>query len=291
MSTPSVARPRVAPSRRHGRIPGLGRLPLALVVAIVVAAVILALFGKLLAPQDPAAQDLLTGAAGPSTGHLLGTDDLGRDVLSRLMSGAWTAVLGPAVIATGSLLLGSTIGLVAGYRGGRIGNALMRTVDLIYALPALLVAVVVAGVLDGGYWLAVGLLVVLFCPYDARVVRGAVLTQRGLPYVEAARLLGTPARRVMLAEIWPNVRGVELANAFLNFAFGLVALAALSFLGIGAGPGTAEWGRMLADARGYLELNPWGALGPGLAIALVAAAVTLLGDRLEERIADQGQQR
>jgi peptide/nickel transport system permease protein len=273
------------PRRAAVRLPAV---PISIAVAVVGVAVALGIFGEALAPDDPSRQDLLLGATGPSGAHPLGTDDLGRDVLSRLMAGARTAVVGPAVVALGSLLLGSLLGLVAGYRGGGVGATIMRALDLIYALPGLLVAIVVAGVLGGGYWLAVAILIVLFCPYDARLVRAAVLVQRELPYVEAARLLGMSSWRIMLREIWPNVRGIELANAFLNFAFALVSLAALSFLGMGAGLDTIDWGRMVADARGYLDVNPWAALAPGIALMLVAAAVCLLGDRLEERLSDEG---
>ena len=280
-----------APRERRLGSSALRHVPLVVVAGIAAVAVLLALFGPLLAPYDPDAQDLLTGATLPGPGHVLGTDDVGRDVLSRLIVGARSAVVGPVVIALGSLLLGSCIGLVAGYLGGTVGSVLMRAVDLVYSLPALLVALVVGGVLGGGYWLAVALLIILFSPFDARVVRGATLEQRGRPYVEAARLLGVPRWRIMLLEIWPNVRPVELANAFLNFSYGLVYLTALSFLGIGVPPGTADWGRMLAEGISYLELNPWGALAPGLAILLVAASVTLLGDRLEEYLADRGRVR
>lgn len=274
---------------------GLGRLlrwiPSAVVIAIIGLSVLCAIAGPALAPLPPEQQDLLLGASPPSTEHLLGTDDLGRDVLSRVIVGARTAIIGPVVIAVGAMLLGTAIGLVAGFRGGRLGALLMRMVDLIYALPALLVAIVLAGVVGGGYWMAVGLLIVLFCPFDARVVRGATLAQRRMPYVEATSLLGLPSSHILVKEIWPNVRPVELANAFLNFAFGLVYLASLAFLGIGVPPGVPDWGRMVSEGLGYIEFNPWGVLAPGIAIVLVAASVTLIGDRLEERFSDSGRTR
>lgn len=271
----------------------LRRPPLLVFAAtlIIVIVIVLACFGPQLAPKDPNAQNLLLGATPPSGEHPLGTDDLGRDVLSRLMCGAGSAVFGPAVIAFGSLLVGSALGLIAGFRGGVLGSLLMRVTDVVYAVPALLVTIVVAGVMGGSYWLAVGLLIVLVSPYDARLVRAAVLEQRGLPYVEAARLLGLPAWRLMLREIWPNVRSIELANAFLNFAFALVGLSALSFLGIGVGPGIADWGTMLAEGRAYLALNEWAAISAGLAISLTAGAVSVLGDRFEEHLYDSGRVR
>jgi len=269
----------------------LGSAPILTSATILAIGLVVAAAGRLIAPHDPDAQDLLLGVTSRSPGHLLGTDDLGRDVLSRLLVGARTAVIGPAAIAAGSLVLGSAIGLLAGFKGGALGALLMRFTDLIYAVPGLLVAIVVAGVSGGGYWTAVCLLIVLFCPYDARLVRAATLAQRHLPYVEAARLLGTPTWRVLLAELWPNVRSLELANAFLNFAYALVSLSALSFLGIGVPVGSADWGSMLAAARSYLDLNPWAALAPGLAIALMAAATAVLGDALAERLHDAGRVR
>lgn len=267
------------------------RLDLLIVGTVLLVTIFLALLGATIAPQDPAHQDLLLGAGPPSPEHWLGTDDLGRDMLSRLLVGTRSAVIGPLVIALGALILGSAIGLVAGFRGGRVGTALMRSVDLIYAVPALLVAIVVAGVVGGGYWTAVALLVVLFCPFDARVVRGATLQQKGLPYVEAASMLGTSQTRVLLQEIWPNVRPIELATAFLNFAYGVIYMTALAFLGIGVSPGTPDWGRMLSEGLGYIQFNPWGVIAPGLAIIIVAASVTLAGDRLEEWFSDSGESR
>ena len=158
-------------------------------------------------------------------------------------------------------------------------------------MPALLVAIVVVGVLGGGYFLAVGLLVVLFSPVDTRIVRGATLDQRSRSYVEAARILGLPSRRIMLRHIWPNVLPLALANAFLTFAFAIVSLSALSFLGLGVGPGTPDWGRMLADSRTLLFDVPMAALAPGIAIVATAASVNVVGDWLYERLADRGRAR
>jgi peptide/nickel transport system permease protein len=189
------------------------------------------------------------------------------------------------------MLIGNAIGLVAGYRGGFADTVVMRTVDLMYALPALLVAIVVGGVLGGGYWVAIAILIVLFSPYDARLVRGATLEQRGLPYVEAARALGLPPRRIMFRHIWPNLLPLVVANTFLNFAFALVTLAGLSFIGIGVDPGTPDWGRMLAESRTLLFDNPWAALAPGAMLVVTAVSMNLVGDWLYERLSDRGRSR
>lgn len=277
---------RLRTTARRGR-----RLPPASVLLaglIAVAVVVAALAGRAVSPADPDAQDLFAALVGPEPGHLLGTDQLGRDIASRTIVGARTAVLGPLVVALGAMAIGNLLGLLAGFFGGWIDSLIMRWTDLVYALPGLLVAIVVVGVLGGGYWLAVGLLVVLFSPVDTRIVRGATLEQRRLPYVEAARTLGLPARRILFRHVWPNVLPLAIANAFLTFAFALVSLSALSFLGLGVAPGTPDWGWMLADSRNLLFDNPAAAIAPGVALVLTAASVNLLGDWAFERFAARG---
>jgi peptide/nickel transport system permease protein len=276
-----------APKARGRRLsPGI-----ALAFVFLGAVVFLAIFGYLVAPIDPHAQDLETGLVGPTHRYWLGTDDLGRDIFSRTLVGARTALLGPILIALGAMLIGNAFGLLAGYRGGRIDTLVMRTVDLMYALPALLVAIVVGGLLGGGYWTAVAILIVLFAPYDARLIRGATLEQRPLPYVEAARTLGLSDRRIMVRHVWPNLLPLVVANTFLNFAFALVTLAGLSFIGIGVDPGTPDWGRMLAESRTLLFDNPWAALAPGVMLVLTAVSMNLVGDWLYERLSDRGRAR
>jgi peptide/nickel transport system permease protein len=258
----------------------------ALLIVLVCAA-----FGPWLAPHDPNEQDLLVGLTGPSSQHWLGTDDLGRDILSRTIVGTRSAVVGPLIIALGAMTIGVVLGLLAGYNGGAIDSGISRWVELVYALPALLVAIVVVGVFGGGYFLAVGLLVILFSPVDTRIARAAALDQRSRPYVEAARLLDLPRRQIIFRHIWPNAMPYSLANAFLTFAFALVSLAALSYLGLGVGPGTADWGRMLSESRELLFDNPAAAIAPGVAIALTAVSVSIVGDWLSERLSERGRSR
>lgn len=249
-----------------------------------------ALAGPLLLP-GATDQDLLLGVSRPSAAHPLGTDDLGRDILQMVVVGARSSVLGALLIAVGSLLIGHLIGLPAGYRGGWVDQVAMRWTDLMFSLPALLVAIVVTGIVGGGYLLAVLTLVVLFSPGDTRVVRAAVLEQRQRPYVEAATLSNLRGTRIALRYIWPNIAPVVIGNAFLNFGFALVALSSLSFLGLGVDPGSADWGRMLADNRGQLMSNPWAVVAPGLAIILTAAAVNVVGDWVHRRLDERGLRR
>jgi peptide/nickel transport system permease protein len=164
----------------------------------------------------------------------------------------------------------------------------MRWVDLIWAVPALLVVIVVAGALGGGYWLAVALLVVLMAPLDTRMVRAATLEQAVRPYVEAAKTLGVSERRIMLLHIWPNVSSVVVANVMLQFATALVVLSGLSFLGLGSPPGTPDWGLMLAEGRSLIFESPVLTLAPAVMIVLTAAAMNVLGDWSYERIASRG---
>jgi peptide/nickel transport system permease protein len=261
---------------------------LVLCLILVAGVVFLALFGKSVTPHDPNAQDLASAMAGPSGAHWLGADALGRDVFSRVLVGARTAVEGPLAIALISMVLGNALGLLAGYRGGIIDTLLMRWVDFMLAVPALLVIVVIVGALGSSYWLAVIVLAILTVPIDARVVRGATIEQVPRPYVEAAKTLGVPNRRIMVQHIWPNISAVAVANAFLIFAGSLVALSGLSFLGLGAPPGTADWGQMLGENRTLIFVNPSSVLAPGAAIVLVAASVNLLGDWIFEWIASRG---
>jgi peptide/nickel transport system permease protein len=285
--TEYTSRDSTRPRSRRFRVPVL----IAACMGFLLVVVLCALFGRLLAPYDPDVQDLAVGLSTPSGSHWFGTDDLGRDIFSRVLVGSRTALLGPALIALGAMAIGSLLGLLAGYRRGAAETVIMRWVDLMYALPGLLIAIVVVGVLGGGYFLAVALLILLTSPYDTRLVRAATLEQRPLPYVEAARVLGLNDRRIMARHIWPNLLPVVLANTFLNFAFALVSLAALSYLGLGVGPGTADWGRMLSESRTLLFDNPVAALAPGGMIILTAAAMNLIGDWIFETLSERGQSR
>jgi peptide/nickel transport system permease protein len=242
-----------------------------------------ALLGPLIAPYAPDAQHLRSTLSPPTGEFLLGTDHLGRDVLSRVMLGAWNALVGPLVVAVGAALLSTPLALAAGYRGGWLDGIVMRCVDFMFALPALLVATVLVGLLGGGYWMAVAFLVVIATPEDIRVIRGASLVERVQPYVEAAKLLGLSERRILFQHILPNVLPLIVASVFLRFAFAQVSLAALSYLGLGVGPAAADWGRMLNDGRAHIFSAPLVALVPGILIVVTSAAMNVIGDYAYER--------
>ncbi len=275
-------RPRL---RRRRTIPS----PILVLSSVAVGAVvILALVGELVAPDDPFEQDLFHPNAGPTSDHLLGTDGLGRDILSRIIAGADSAITGPLIVALSGMLASSVLGILSGYSGGSIDIVIQRFIDFMFALPGLLIAIVIVGVVGGGYWLAVFVLSLLNFAGDVRIIRGATVEQRVLPYVEAARTLGVPRWRIMYVHIWRNISPIVFANAALDFALALVALSSLSYLGLGTEPGVPEWGRMLSENQALLFTNPAGVLAPGLAIVLFATAVTLIGDWVYDRFSYGG---
>jgi peptide/nickel transport system permease protein len=270
--------------RRRTRFPVL----LSLSVLIVAAVVVMAIAGNLIAPDNPSTQNLVLSLSTPSAKHLLGTDQLGRDVLSRLIVGSRHALLGPLAISLVSMVFGNLFGLLAGYRGGVIDAVIMRCVDLLWSIPAVLIVILAESAIGGGYWLDVALLSVLTIPFDTRVVRGATLEQAPRPYVEAAETIGVPAWRIMIRHIWPNVAPVAIANTFLVFAGSLVALASIAYLGLGIDPSTADWGVMLAQGEALLFENPVSVLAPGIMIVLTAASMNVIGDALYERLSRRG---
>ena len=192
----------------------------------------------------------------PKAEFLAGTDILGRDVLSRVIHGAWTALVGPIVVAVGAFAIATLLGLLSGYLGGFVDTAVMRWVDFMFALPGPLVAIVVVGVVGGGYWTAVLVLIILFTAPDTRIVRSAVLKQRPLPYIDAARALGVSKTRILFVHILPNILPLILAYVVLDFAFALVNLAGLSFLGLGVEPGRPTGAACCSRTATILFSNP-----------------------------------
>lgn len=257
-------------------------------IFVVAGVLAMAIFGTLLAPHSPSAQHLALIDASPSGTHWLGTDALGRDVFSRVIAGTRTAFFGPLVIAAASFVLGNLLGLFAGYRGGLADAIIMRWVDFMWALPGLVILIVVAGAVGNSYWLAVVVLIVLTVPFDTRVIRGATLEQVPRPYVEAAKTLGVPRWKIMLFHVWPNLSPVAVANTCLVFAGSLVTLAGLEFLGLGLPPGSSDWGLMLSQNEALLFTNPLATIAPGVMIVLTAIVMNLIGDWLYEELTSRG---
>jgi ABC-type dipeptide/oligopeptide/nickel transport system permease subunit len=164
----------------------------------------------------------------------------------------------------------------------------MRLIDLVYAVPPLLVGIVVVGLFGGGYWLAVLVLILLSAPADVRVVRSAAMAQRELPYVAAARVVGVGGFGLAVRHVLPNITPTVTANVLLEFVGGLIALSALAFLGLGVAAGTPDWGLMIAENRSILDLNPWAVIAPAVLIMLTAIAMTILGDRVYDILTRRG---
>ena len=246
---------------------------------------IVAVFAPLLAPADPVEQNLRSVLVGPSVDHLLGTDDVGRDFFSRLLYGARVSMFGSFLAVTVSMALGIPVGLLAGYLGGVVDNALMRMVDSILGFPAIVLAIGLVAALGPGLTNAMVAVGVTFSPSVARLMRGQVLATKNHLYVEAAEQYGSPSWRTIARHILPNAVQPVIVQAALLLAVAFLAEAALSFLGLGAQPPTASWGGMLSRSSQYLHVSPAVQLyAPGLAIALTVLAINALGDSLRDSL-------
>jgi peptide/nickel transport system permease protein len=269
-------------ARRYGlRLPAAWRQPLTIAgVVIATAWLLVAILAPLIAPADPLAQ-VFPASQAPSLDHLFGTDELGRDVLSRVIYGSRTSLPVAIILVALAASIGSVIGSVAGYFRGIADGTLMRSADLVFAFPPIILAMVVAAVLGRGLANAALAIVVVAWPSYARVVRGLVLSVGDSEFVQSARLLGASSRRTLLRDVFPNVAGPVFVLATLDLANAILLLSGLSFLGLGAQPPTAEWGSMVAEGTQYFQ---WWWIGtfPGLAIFSVVLAFNLIGDSLRD---------
>jgi peptide/nickel transport system permease protein len=260
-------------------------------MGIIGVVVICALFGQWIAPMGADEQHLSVGATGPSSTYIFGTDEIGRDILSRTIVGTWSSVSGPFVLAFGQLAIGGAMGMLAGYVGGPVEAVINRWVDLMWALPGLLVTIILIGIVGGGYWGAVGALIILSAPNDTRMFRAATLEQRGLPYIEAARTLGLRRRRIVTRHVGPNILPLFVTTFCLDFAVALTSLAGLAFLGFGIAPGAANWGTMIEENRLIIFTNPAASLVPAAMVVLTAASMDLIGNWLFSIMTERGKSR
>lgn len=235
-----------------------------------------------LAPYEPNAQNLRNRLQPPSLAHPLGTDQLGRDLLSRLMVGARVSMRIGLVVVTISLLIGTAIGVVSGYVGGWVDEALMRFVDVILAFPGILLALVVAGILGPSLTNVMIALAVVGWTNYARIVRGSVLSVKNEEFVQASRLIGLSRSTLVGRHIVPHVISPVVVLATLDMGYVILATAGLSFIGLGAQPPTPEWGTMLAGGRDHLRTSWWIVNFPGLAIMVTVLGFNLLGDGLRD---------
>lgn len=281
---PSVARRAVFARAR--------RVPVTAVLAgaVLAVAIVCAVFDDL-GPYDPGFIDASASLLPPGDGHYLGTDQLGRDMLSRVIAGARTSLIGPTLLAAGVTVVSALLAVVAGYFGGRLDAIVSRVVDFVYSIPALMVAIIVAGITGGGFWITVLVLIVFNLPLAVRNLRAAVLERVTLPYMEAAATLGLPTWRILFTQLLPVISPFIVATFFLSFTYGIVELSSLSFLGIGVPPGAADWGRMVADNRATMYGNVWATAGPAIAIVLLAVSANLIGEWLYQRYESAGKAR
>jgi peptide/nickel transport system permease protein len=270
------------------RLPRGRRILGVTVVISLVAIVAASLFAPLIAPQDPLSQRLEERFLPPgSPGFLFGTDNLGRDILSRVIYGGRSALLVGGVAVGLSLVGGTLFGLAAGLAGRSLDRALMIVMDAVLSFPTVLLAITIVAAFGYGLGQVTVALGIVFVPVYARLVRGEVMIIREEPFVEASKALGTgPVRRVVL-HFLPNMLPKLIVQSAVTFAFAVSIEAALSFLGLGTQPPNPSWGLMLKDARNYLFQSPWLALFPGLALAWMILTFNLLGDLLSALLVEE----
>lgn len=242
------------------------------------------IIGPLLWGVDPTAPDLSNTFAGISWDAPLGTDEYGRDLLSRILHGGRRSLFGALVVVLGSSGIGLVVGAFAGLCGGRIDSVLSRCIDGFLALPSLVISLAVVGVLSKSFGNLLVALVLTSWPWYARVYRSLILSERTQTYVEAAHALGVGRLRIAWRHIGPNVLGAIVVLASANMGSAIMSLTALSFLGLGVQPPTPEWGAMVNSARIYFQTEPWVILVPGLTIAVTVLVVNILGDALRDAI-------
>jgi peptide/nickel transport system permease protein len=248
-------------------------------IAIFAACAVLA---PVLAPYDPLAQDLASRLRPPSSEHWLGTDSLGRDIASRILYGARISLIIGVVVVTSAGVVGTLIGLVAGYAGGLVDEALMRLTEVFLAFPALILAMAIAGALGPSLTNAIIAIAAVTWAVYARLVRGQILSLRQREFVEAARAIGASRTRIVLRHLLPNALAPLMVQASFDLGSSIIAAAGLSFIGFGAQPPTPEWGVMISEGRNYISTQPWLSLFPGLAILFAVGSFNLLGDGLRD---------
>lgn len=289
MSTTTTLEAPPAPAAHRRWVETLGLLarnPMAVASGIVLFGLVLvAVLGSAIAPYgyNEIAADIATGRLQPpTTEHWFGTDNLGRDVFSRVLLGASVSLQVGFIAVTISLVAGTLIGIVAGYYGRWLDDGLMRFMDVLFAFPAILLAIVVLAVLGPGITNAMIAIGIVYTPIFARLARASTLSVREEVYVRASRSAGASDVRILGRHVLPNIAPPLIVQTSLSLAFAILSEAALSFLGLGTQPPDPSWGRMLAEGRAFIEQAWWMALFPGLAIFIVVLAFNVLGDALRD---------
>lgn len=252
--------------------------------------VIVALFAPLLAPHDPYRVDMSKAYQGPSSSYLLGTDSLGRDLLSRLIYGARLSLAGPALVVIIATIVGVGLALLAAWAGGWTDKVISRGFDIIFAFPGIIFAVLAVALFGPGIAAPVVALSIAYLPYDGRVLRSVALRERSLTYISACYVAGLPTRTIVFRHLLPNLLPFIFVQSTLSFGYALVDLAAVSYLGLGVAPPTAEWGLMVSNGQAsILTGHPQESLFAGLLVVVTVVAFNMLGDRLAARFSVRAQ--
>lgn len=250
---------------------------------IVLTILAIAIFAPVFIPDKWAtAMDMRARLSGPTLSHIMGTDQLGRDLFYRVMLGTQTSILiaGSAVLM--SIVIGLPLGVISGFYGGLTDNVLMRLVDTLLSFPALLLALTISAVLGPNLTNTVIAIGIAFTPFLARIIRGEALRVAQMPYVEAARAAGTTDLKMIVFHVLPNIMPAIIVQGTISLAFAILAEAGLSFLGLGTQPPDASWGLMIQASRNYLDVAPWTALVPGAAVAITVLGLNMFGDVLHD---------
>jgi peptide/nickel transport system permease protein len=253
-------------------------------VAFIILILVLAAVGQVIAPYGANEINVMNQLQPPSLTHYFGTDDLGRDVFSRVIIAARPSVMVSVVSVSLALLAGVSIGLFSGFFGGWVDVTGMRMMDVVFSFPVMLLALAIVAMLGPGIVPAMLAIAVVYTPFFARITRASVLTVREETYIKAARSIGASNLRIMRLHVLPNIMAAIIVQTSLSLAFAILTEAALSFLGLGIQPPTPSWGRMLFDGRGFVTQAWWMAVFPGLAIFLTVLALNLVGDAMRDAL-------
>jgi len=258
---------------------------LALIGLLIVTIVVLAaIFAPMIAPYDPYERDIRNRIAAPSRAHLLGTDELGRDILSRIIYGARVSLMVGAISVGLATLIGAPLGLLAGFNSRRLDSLIMRLMDALLSFPEIVLAIAILAILGPSAANAMIAIGIVYIPIFARTIRAPALVESHREYVEAARASGATNRRILFRHIAPNTLSILIVRITISLSYAILAEAALSFLGLSASPPTPTWGRMLKDGQSFMQQAPWVAIFPGLAIALTVLGFNLIGDGLRDAL-------
>ncbi|RHO86080.1 ABC transporter permease [Ruminococcus sp. AF41-9] len=251
-------------------------------LVLAIGLVILAVFSDQLCPYDPYAQDLASALQPPSLQHPMGTDTYGRDMLSRVISGARASIFSTFILVAVISVFGTVVGVCSGYYGGVMDSVMMRISDVCLAFPGLVFAMAIAAILGGGIQNAIIALAVISWPKYSRIARSQTLALKNEPYIHAALLAGDNSGQIMIRHVLPNMLGPVLVTAMLDIGTMMMELAGLSFLGLGAQIPMAEWGSMMSSGRSMIQTYPWVVLSPGIAIFVSVVIFNLLGDTIRD---------